>query len=67
MVSRSIKEYEQLLEPYGFFRVHQSYLVHRDHVLSVLKKDGYQLLLTGQVQIPVSRLRKEQVLRWLQL
>jgi two-component system, LytTR family, response regulator len=58
MSSKSIKEYEMLLNKYGFLRVHQSYLINKNHVQSVTQKDGILLKLTNGYEVPVSRNNK---------
>jgi two-component system LytT family response regulator len=67
MVSRPIGEYEQLLGGYDFIRVHQSHLVNKEYVQSLLKKDGFSLLLKDGSMIPVSRQKKETVMEVLKL
>lgn len=60
-VSVSIYEYEELLAAYGFIRCHQSHLVNRKFVKSMIKESGGYLLMHDGSQIPVSRHKKEQV------
>ncbi len=55
LISRSIKEYNELLKPLGFVRAHQSHLVNKIFVKSWLKEDGGCLLLTNGEKVPVSR------------
>ncbi len=62
MVSKTLKEYEDLLKEYGFERVHQSHLVNLSHVKSYIKKDSGFILMKDGVEIPISRRKKEQVL-----
>lgn len=54
-------EYDEMLSVYGFIRCHQSHLVNKKHVKSLLKEDGYTLLLYDQIRIPVSRNKKDLV------
>ena len=65
MVSRTLKEYEELLGEYRFVRVHQSHLVNLREVKSYVKRDGGYLLMSDGTQVPVSKQRKEGVLRQL--
>jgi len=58
LVSRSIKEYAELLSPLGFLRTHQSHLVNTAFVKSWIKEDGGALLLNNGEKIPVSRPNK---------
>ncbi|UYQ92377.1 LytTR family DNA-binding domain-containing protein [Chitinophaga horti] len=61
VVAVSIYEYEEMLSPYGFIRCHQSHLVNRRYVKSLVKESGGYLLLTDGSQIPVSRQKKDAV------
>lgn len=62
VVSKSIKEYEELLPAY-FMRPHQSYLVNH-HFIDTYHKDGY-LVLRNNTEIPVSTRRKDFVIEYL--
>jgi two-component system LytT family response regulator len=62
VVSKSIKEYEELLPAY-FMRPHQSYLVNH-HFIDRYHKDGY-LVLRNDTEIPVSTRRKDFVNEYL--
>ncbi|MDA3816617.1 MAG: LytTR family DNA-binding domain-containing protein, partial [Prolixibacteraceae bacterium] len=53
MVSRVLKEYEDLLSEYGFFRPHHSFLVNLNHVTKLDKTDGGFLILKDGVEVPV--------------
>lgn len=66
LVSKSLKEYADLLTPNGFLRTHQSHLVNPKYVKSWLKEDGGILLLTTGEKIPVSKPNKETVKQALQ-
>ena len=53
------KEYENLLQNQGFFRIHQSYLVNLKEVDKLVRAEGGYLLLKNGVQLPISRSRRE--------
>ena len=61
VVSKPIYEYEDLLNDYGFIRCHQSHLVNKKFVKSLVKEDGGYLLLDDNTTIPISKQRKETV------
>ncbi|RYE57346.1 MAG: response regulator transcription factor, partial [Sphingobacteriales bacterium] len=44
IVSRPISEFEQVLSIYGFIRIHQSWLINRNHIDSFKKADGGYLI-----------------------
>ncbi|TCD03317.1 LytR/AlgR family response regulator transcription factor [Pedobacter psychroterrae] len=66
LVSKSLKEYADLLRPKGFLRTHQSHLVNPKYVKSWLKEDGGILLLISGEKIPVSKPNKDTVKQALQ-
>lgn len=63
VVSKTLKEYEDLLQDHGFIRVHKSYLVNKKYVRQ-LDKDG-MILLYNDKNIPVSRRKKDEVMKLL--
>lgn len=58
VVSKSISEYEQILTLYGFIRIHQSWLINKNHIDSFKKADGGYLMMNNKMTVPVSRQRK---------
>ncbi|MGN7824975.1 response regulator transcription factor [Chitinophaga varians] len=63
MVSRPIKEYEELLPESWFIRIHQSYIVNH-HCIDRFLKDGILVLKDG-TEIPVSARKREYVRQFL--
>lgn len=63
MLSRQLKDLEQLLAQHSFLRVHQSYLVNIAHARKYIKGQGGQLLLQNGVSIPVSRAKRKEVVK----
>lgn len=63
MVSKTIREYEELLEEYGFFRPHKSYLVNLAHITGFEKGEGGFIILTNNHRIPISYRKKDEFLR----
>jgi two-component system LytT family response regulator len=59
LVSKNLKEYEQLLSEFSFIRVHQSHLVNVNHVKAYDKSDGGYLVMSDNSEIPVSRQKKD--------
>lgn len=66
IVSKSIKEYDELLTDYGFFRPHQSYLVNLKFVKKIDKSDGGFIVLKNKKEIPVSVRQKKHLLKVLE-
>jgi two-component system LytT family response regulator len=67
LVSKTLKDFELLLSDYGFFRVHQSYLVNMNYV-SYYEKEGLggNAILENEASIPVSSRKKEGFLKFLE-
>lgn len=61
-VSKNLKYFETaLLDSANFVRPHRSYLVNLDYVTNYSKSDGGYLILKRNVQIPVSRERRQAI------
>lgn len=63
LVSKTLKEYEQILTEHNFIRPHKSHLINITYIKSYMKTDGGHIILTDGSQIPVSRRKKEMVLQ----
>lgn len=63
LASRTLKDFEDILESHGFIRVHRSHLVNKNFVSSVLF-DGF-IEMADQSKIEISRRRKEAVMELL--
>jgi two-component system, LytTR family, response regulator len=66
LVSKGMKEYEELLTEYGFFRPHHSFLVNLRFVSRMDKSDGGFLILKDHTEIPVSTRRKAKLIQVLE-
>lgn len=63
LVSRNLGEYEPLLLPHGFLRVHKSHLVNLTHIKRYIRGEGGQLIMSDDESVDVSRTRKEELIR----
>lgn len=66
MISKVLKEYEELLSEYGFFRPHHSFLVNLQCIVKLDKSDGGFLVLKDKTQIPISLRRKKRLIQVLE-
>ncbi|WP_205510615.1 LytR/AlgR family response regulator transcription factor [Longitalea arenae] len=66
IASRTLKEIEEMLEEYSFLRVHHSFLVNLNEVDKYIKGEGGYLTMSDGSTVPVSRSRKELLLKKLQ-
>lgn len=63
LVSKTIKQFEELLSKYNFFRVHQSYIINISHVIKFYKRQGGEIEMSNGELIPVSRSKKDEFLK----
>lgn len=61
LASRTLKEFDTLLGPHGFMRVHLSHLVNMAQVKMYLHRDGGTLVLANGQEVPVSHRRRNDV------
>jgi len=66
LVTKTLKEFEDLLTDHGFFRVHQSHLVNTKFIKEFVKADGGSILMANGSIIPVSTRKRAQVVEMLE-
>lgn len=62
LVSKTLKENEELLSDYNFIRPHKSHLINVIYIKSYNKHDGGSIVMTDGSVVPVSRRKKEKIL-----
>ena len=62
IVSRTLKEFEDVLLPYNFLRISRSHLVNLNQVVKYQKGDGGTLFLTDGAELTVSPQQKIELL-----
>lgn len=62
VISKGLKEYEDMLGDLGFFRVHQSHLINLKFVSRYDKRDGGFVVLKDESHVPVSQRKKQKLL-----
>lgn len=65
LISRTLKDIEELLDIKPFFRVHNSYLVNLQYAVRYVKGEGGYLVLSNDATVPVSRSKKEELLKFI--
>ena len=66
LVTKTLKEFDQLLDSYRFLRVHQSHLINLEHVREYVKTEGGYLLMSDGSHVSVSIRKKPQVIKALE-
>lgn len=62
MVSKILKDYDEMLAEYGFIRPHHSHLVNMNYIQSFEKRDGGSIIMKDKSIVPVSSRRKDELL-----
>ncbi len=60
LMAKVLREYEALLQPYGFIRTHRSHLVNRTCIARI--DSGGNIIMNDQSRAEISRRKKRQVL-----
>jgi two-component system LytT family response regulator len=63
VISKTLKDCEQLLQDYRFFRVHNSHLINLEYITEYIKGEGGLVKMVDGSHVDVSRRRKEEFLK----
>ena len=63
IVSNNLKKYEHDLKNHHFIRVHHSHMINLEYIVKFSKNDGGYVELMDGTTIPVSKRRKEELMR----
>lgn len=66
MVSKTMKEFDDLLLDAGFLRVHHSHLINMNHLFCFEKTEGHVVMKDDSI-VPVSNRKKDQLLELLNM
>ena len=61
LISKTLKEYEELLTEHGFERIHQSHLINLAYLKSYIKKDGGYVVMSDNSNLPISKRKKDRL------
>ncbi len=61
VISKTLKEYEEMLAEYGFERIHQKHLINLAYLKSYVKKEGGFIVMSDNTQLPISARKKERL------
>ena len=63
LVTKLLKEFEEMLLNYRFYRVHNSHLINLDYIKKYIRGDGGQIVMQNGDMIDVSRRKKDEFLK----
>ncbi len=62
VISRTLKEFEDILDPTQFVRVHHSYLINVKHVKKYIRGEGGEVIMSDGTNVAVSRRKKQELM-----
>jgi len=62
LVSRTLREFEDMFKEFGFFRVHKSFLVNLFAISKFEKADGGYLVMENKDRVPVASRKRDQLM-----
>jgi len=62
LVSNTLKDYDEMLSEYGFFRTHKSYLINLMHIDRFEKAEGGAIVLNNEIKVPVATRKKDKLM-----
>lgn len=63
LVSKTLREFENVLCENNFFRIHRSHIINLNHVTKYIRGKGGEVLMSDGSTVDVSREKKEEFLR----
>lgn len=63
MVTKILKDFEEMLLPYNFYRVHNSHLINLTYIQKYVRSEGGHVMLQDGTLIDISRRKKEEFLK----
>lgn len=62
LVTKTLKDFEEMLKESGFYRVHQSHLINTKYIKEFVKTDGGYIMMSDRSSVPVSTRKRAEVL-----
>ncbi|HEY8661530.1 MAG TPA: LytTR family DNA-binding domain-containing protein [Hanamia sp.] len=62
-VSKTLKEFEEMLPEDIFFRIHNSYIINKNYVEKYIRGEGGQVVLSNNIVLDVAKRKKTEFLK----
>jgi two-component system LytT family response regulator len=62
LVSKTLKDYEDMLADCGFYRVHKSFLINLLQIKRFERQDGGSIVMSNDLKIPVASRKRDELL-----
>ncbi len=67
VVTKTLKDYEEILESFGFIRIHKSTLINLLHIKKIVQNENVDVEMSDGKILNVSRRRTQELLEWSKL
>ncbi len=67
LVSKNLKDFDEMFDGYGFYRIHQSHLINLQYIDHYSKTEGGAVIMKDNSELPVARRKKESFLKLLEM
>ena len=67
VIAKNIGEYDKILAPNYFFRIHQKYLINIKYIVNINNADGSSCEIVGDMILPLAKRRKEELVAYLNI
>ncbi|MBK8671003.1 MAG: response regulator transcription factor [Saprospiraceae bacterium] len=66
LTTRHLKDYEEMLRKYDFYRIHNSYIINIKHLKGVTTKNELSAWMVDDIKISISRRRKDEFYKFIE-
>jgi len=63
LVSKSLKDYEDMLADFNFYRPHKSYLINLSNISGFEKGEGGFIIMNNNARVPIASRKREELLK----
>jgi two-component system LytT family response regulator len=63
LVSKTLRDYEEILYDCGFYRVHKSFLINLWQIKRFERQDGGSIVMNNELKIPVASRKRDELLQ----
>jgi two-component system LytT family response regulator len=56
---KNLGQFEEILDDTLFFRIHHSYIINLNHLISITKNTGYYCEMVNEINLPIAKRRQE--------
>ena len=63
LYTRQLKDFEEMLSPYRFFRIHHSHLINLNYIKKYIRGEGGKVIMENGDELDIARRKREEFLK----